>query len=60
MINMGNWHGTQNPKVQYETGPIMRNGDARANDRQAIIEERRKERIKNALLTQLGPNVRKI
>ena len=57
MINMGNWQGSQNPRLQYETGPIPRNGEARALDRQAIIEERRKERIKNALLTQLGPNV---
>ena len=43
--------------MQYETGALLKNRGDRVQDRQAILEERRKERIKNALLTQLGPNV---
>ena len=61
---MGNWQGTQNPRVQYDSGPLLspsnrrgNNVEAKAFDRQAILEERRKERIKNALMTQLGPHV---
>ncbi|TNV72916.1 hypothetical protein FGO68_gene6016 [Halteria grandinella] len=39
-----------------QQSPDIKN--AKAMDRQAIIEERRKERIKNALMQQLGTGVR--
>ena len=58
MNNMANWQGTQSPSIKYETGAILKRQkdiEGRSVERQGVHDMRKIERVKNALMSSLGP-----